>query len=64
MKKNVGSVDKIARIILGLVILIIGVLAQSWWGLIGLIPLVTGLVGNCPLYPILGISTCKTDDKK
>ncbi|NOZ60802.1 MAG: DUF2892 domain-containing protein [Calditrichaeota bacterium] len=64
MKKNIGSLDKTLRIILGLVILIVGIVAQSWWGLIGLIPLVTGLVGNCPLYSIFGISTCKVEQKK
>lgn len=61
MKKNVGSTDKIIRIILGLAIIIIGIITQSLWGLIGLIPIVTALIGWCPLYLPFGISTCKTE---
>ncbi|MEJ5351508.1 MAG: DUF2892 domain-containing protein [Melioribacteraceae bacterium] len=61
MKKNIGSTDKIIRIILGLAIIIIGIITQSLWGLIGLIPIVTALIGWCPLYLPFGISTCKTE---
>lgn len=60
MQKNVGSADKWIRIILGLVIIILGFVYQSWWGLIGLLPLVTALVGVCPAYLPFGITTCKT----
>ncbi len=63
MKCNVGKTDKAIRIILGLVIIAVGVIYQSWWGLIGLIPLFTGLVRWCPLYVPFKISTCKTEDK-
>lgn len=59
MKKNVGSIDKIVRIILGIVIAAAGYYYQSWWGLLAIIPLVTAFVGFCGLYPIFGISTCK-----
>jgi len=62
MKKNVGKGDKTFRIILGLVILILGIIYGSWWGLIGLIPLGTALIGWCPLYLPFGISTCKTKE--
>ncbi|MGK9368223.1 YgaP family membrane protein [Melioribacter sp. Ez-97] len=62
MKKNVGGGDKTFRIILGLVILILGIIYESWWGLIGLIPLGTALIGWCPLYLPFGISTCKTKE--
>ncbi|WLF84766.1 DUF2892 domain-containing protein [Moraxella sp. ZY210820] len=60
MKRNLGQIDKIVRIILGLVILAL-VFTQviGWWGLIGLIPLVTGVINFCPLYHLLGINTCK-----
>jgi len=61
MKKNIGSTDKIIRIILGLALIIIGIITQSLWGLIGLIPIVTALIGWCPLYLPFGISTCKTE---
>lgn len=63
MKRNVGSLDRAIRIILGIVLLaLIWIYPDSpyrWWGLIGLIPLLTGLFGTCPLYSILGIKTCK-----
>lgn len=66
MKKNVGSTDKWIRIILGAVIIVLGLINQSWWGLVGLLPLATAFMGVCPAYLPLGISTCKTDlnDKK
>jgi glyoxylate carboligase len=59
MKSNVGGLDKILRIVAGLGL--IGATAAGMlpvWGYIGIIPLVTGLMGWCPLYPILGLSTC------
>ncbi|WP_019520443.1 YgaP family membrane protein [Faucicola boevrei] len=59
MKINVGKADRIVRIVLGLVIIGIGVSLKSWWGLIGLIPLGTALINFCPIYRLLGISTCR-----
>ena len=59
MKINVGKTDKIIRIIIGLVIGVAGILLKSWWGLIGIIPLATGLIGWCPLYLPFGIKTTK-----
>ena len=61
MKKNLGDMDKKVRIILGAVIIILGLYFQSWWGLIGLVPLATAFMGVCPAYMPFGISTCKTD---
>jgi len=63
MNKNVGKTDKTVRIILGLAILGIGYYFQSWWGLLGIIPLATALIGWCPLYCPLGLSTCATKKK-
>ena len=60
MKKNVGSVDKVVRLIIGLVIIALGILYQSWWGLVGIIPIFTAAMGWCPTYLPFGISTCKT----
>ena len=57
MKKNESKTDQTIRIILGTAILVIGLVAGSWWALIGLIPLLTGLVGYCPLYALVGFST-------
>lgn len=59
MDKNVGNSDKMVRIALGVLLIAIGFYYQSWWGLIGLIPLLTGIINFCPLYRILGINTCK-----
>ena len=61
MKANVGGIDKILRIAAGIGLLAFFALAEGparYWGLIGLVPLGTGLFGFCPLYPVLGISTC------
>jgi Protein of unknown function (DUF2892) len=59
MLKNVGSADRNIRIGLGIAIFIAGVAMQSWWGLVGLLPLLTAGLNFCPLYTILGISTNK-----
>ncbi|HUX25559.1 MAG TPA: DUF2892 domain-containing protein [Burkholderiales bacterium] len=66
MKANVGGVDKILRIVVGLGLLSLILILQGnarWWGLIGLVPLLTGLVNFCPLYSMIGVSTCPTKDK-
>ncbi len=64
-KKNVGTFDRVIRIILGLAMLAAGWYYGSWWGLIGLMPFFTGAFGTCGLYSVLGINTCgcKIDDK-
>ena len=59
MKKNVGGIDKATRIVLGLVIIALGIYFKNWLGIIGVIILLTGLLGWCGLYTILGINTCK-----
>ena len=64
MKQNVGKVDRRIRIVLGVVLLSLIVFLSGgirWIGLIGLIPLITGLVGTCPIYSILKISTNKSN---
>jgi hypothetical protein len=58
MKQNVGKAERIIRIVLGVIILVIYPWI-GWWALIGIIPLVTGIVGYCPLYGLLKISTRK-----
>jgi hypothetical protein len=62
MNCNVGSVDRLLRIILGLLIAILGVVFDSWWGLIGLIPLATGLFSSCPAYSLFKFSTIKKNE--
>jgi len=59
LKKNVGGIDRIIRLVLGVVILGVGAYFRSWWGLIGLIPLLTGAFSYCGLYSLIGVSTCK-----
>jgi hypothetical protein len=59
MKVNVGSLDKVLRVVVGLVIIGAGIAFRSWWGVIGVIPLATAAVGFCPLYTLLGVSTRK-----
>jgi hypothetical protein len=59
MKANVGSSDKIIRIILGIVIIAAGFYFKSWFGLIGIVPLLTAFVSFCPLYSVIGVNTCK-----
>ena len=61
MEKNVGNKDRILRILLGILIIALGIYAGSWWGLVGLILLVTGLTSFCGLYKVIGISTCETE---
>lgn len=61
MKYNVGSVDRLLRIVFGLLIAILGVIFDSWFGLIGLIPLATGLFSFCPMYFPFKFTTVKKD---
>ena len=61
MKSNVGSIDRLVRIVLGLLIAIVGVIFSSWWGLIGLVLIATGLFKICPLYSLLKITTIKKE---
>jgi len=61
MKKNMGKTDKTIRLILGVVIIALGIYFKSWWGLVGLIPLLTSFVSFCPLYAPFKISTIKKE---
>ena len=58
MKKNVGSIDRYARLVLGAVALGAGYFFQSWFGLIGLVFIGTALINFCPIYAIFGLNTC------
>lgn len=64
MTKNVGGIDKIIRIVLGLALIAATLMgALPVWGWIGIVPLATGLMGWCPPYAILGFSTCAMKKK-
>lgn len=59
-KTNVGGIDRVLRIIVGVVLIgMVFVGPQTPWGWLGLVPLLTGLVGTCPLYSLVGLSTCR-----
>ena len=62
-KSNVGSLDRLLRVVAGIVLLALFFIYPDagwrWFTLIGIVPLVTGLMGSCPLYSILGINTCR-----
>lgn len=60
MKTNVGKIDRIFRMVLGLSLLTWGFMSQNWLGAIGIIPLFTAFFSWCPAYLPFGISTCKT----
>lgn len=60
MQVNVGTVERVIRVVAGLGLLsLIFVGPQTLWGLVGLVPLATGASGYCPPYALLGINTCK-----
>lgn len=62
MKHNVGTADRVLRILVGVVLIALAATnTVGWWGWLGVIPLLTGLVRTCPAYSILGVKTCKTD---
>jgi len=59
MTKNVGGIDRIARIVVGVILIaLVFVGPKSAWGWIGVIPLATALIGWCPAYTLFGIRTC------
>lgn len=65
MKTNVGGIDRIARVVLGLGLIgltLAGTIGP--WGWIGLVPLATAAMGYCPAYRLLGLSTCPTSVKR
>ena len=64
MSCNMGTIDRVLRIVIGVALLAGYVLnpdaSLRWLYLLGVVPLVTGLVGRCPLYSVLGMNTCRT----
>jgi hypothetical protein len=69
MKANVGGIDRGFRIVAGIVLLALVFILKSedglWlWGLIGIVPLATGLMNWCPAYSLFGMSTCQVEEKK
>ena len=61
VRQNEGSIDRVLRVIVGLAILSLAFFGpKTAWAYLGLVPLITGLVGFCPAYRLLGINTCPT----
>jgi len=66
MKPNVGALDRIIRVVIGLGLLSLLFVLEGnarWWGLIGVVPLLTAAVGWCPAYVPFGLSSCGTKAK-
>ena len=64
LAKNVGSIDRILRIVVGLgLISLVFVGPQTLWGWVGIVPLLTAFIGFCPLYTLIGIRTCPVGQK-
>lgn len=64
MTANVGGIDRLLRIVVGLGLIAFALLSQhelAMWGWVGVVPLATGLFRWCPVYPPFSISTCKSD---
>lgn len=65
MSVNVGTIDRLLRVIVGLVVLsLVFVGPKTLWGLLGLIPLATTIFGFCPAYTLLGVRTCQIGTEK
>jgi len=64
MEKNVGGIDRKIRIVAGIGIIAAGIIYASWWGALGIIPIITALLCWCPPYALLGLSSCKLNQKK
>jgi hypothetical protein len=62
LKKNVGTMDRLVRICIGIALIAMVFLPPNIaWGWIGLVPLVTGILGSCPLYGLIGIETSRLE---
>lgn len=64
MSPNVGKIDRVLRVIVGLVLLGLGIAYHSSWGALGFVPLATAVFRFCPAYRLFGISTCKIEPPK
>lgn len=59
LPKNEHKIERVLRVVIGLALIaLVFVGPKTLWGLVGIVPLATGLVGSCPLYTLFGISTC------
>lgn len=64
MKRNIGTIDRVLRIVVGLVLIALAATGTvGWWGWVGVIPLLTGLFSSCPAYSLLGLNSCGLKNK-
>jgi len=62
--RNEANIERVLRVLVGLGVLSLTVIGpKTMWGLIGIVPLLTGLIGSCPLYTVFGFSTCPMEKK-
>ncbi len=60
MGRNIGALDQTLRLAVGTALVMMWIFGPlGWWGILGFYPLVTGITGVCPVYPLVGVSTCK-----
>lgn len=65
MKRNLGTLDRVIRIVIGVALIAASAMGKiGWWGWLGVLPLVTALIGSCALYSMLGINTCRIGKQK
>ena len=65
MSRNVGSIDRILRIVAGLALIALAATGTiGAWGYVGVVPLLTAFIGFCPAYTLLGLNTCPLGDRK
>lgn len=61
-KTNVGNLDRMLRILVGVVLVALAITGKiGLWGYIGIVPIITGLLRTCPAYSLLGVNSCKRD---
>lgn len=63
MKTNVGGIDKILRIVVGIALVAWAILGGPVWAWIGVLPILTGVMGWCPAYTLIGLNTCPLKKK-
>lgn len=61
MYKNLGITDRIIRVLIGMVIIVLGIVFNSWLGLLGILQILTAIFARCGAYYIFGINTCKVN---
>lgn len=64
MEKNIGRTDKRIRLLIGVTTILVGAYANSVWGVLGIVPIITAQIGICPLYRLFQINTIQQTSKK